>query len=44
MKKETLKIVDQRQIRRYEKVVVVREVPARSWGVIIRKDISTQTQ
>ena len=37
-------VLDQRQIRRYEQVEVVREVPARSWGIITRKDISTQTQ
>lgn len=50
LKKETLRIsitrsiADQRQIRKYEKVAVVSEVPARSWGIIARKDISTQTQ
>lgn len=50
LKKKTLRIsitrsiVDQRQIRKYEKVAVVGEVPARSWGIIARKDISTQTQ
>ena len=41
LKKETLKIsftrsiIDPGQIRKYEKVATVREVPARNWGVIV---------
>ena len=49
LEKETLKIICERsilkprQVRRYDRVVIVKEVPAGRWGVVGQTEKATQT-